>query len=110
MQDIRNKEVYHMIIRNNNLISGKVNSVRPSENQSRINTSDNNNQNNSFGKILNEKLQGNQDVKFSKHAEMRLKSRNIELTNEQKQKLNEITQEQAFPCPDSKIAETIWTV
>ena len=40
-----------------------------------------------FEKILQEKLQRNSDVKFSKHAEMRLQMRNIHLTEAQKQKI-----------------------
>lgn len=43
----------------------------------------------SFENILNEKLKGSEEVKFSKHAEMRLKTRNLELTDEQKVRLNE---------------------
>jgi len=42
-----------------------------------------------FGKILQEKVQQNAGVKFSKHAEMRLQSRNINLTQAQKEKIGD---------------------
>lgn len=41
-----------------------------------------------FGNILNEKLKENSGLKFSKHAEQRLQSRNISLTDLQKDKIN----------------------
>ncbi|PKM95713.1 MAG: flagellar biosynthesis protein [Firmicutes bacterium HGW-Firmicutes-1] len=37
----------------------------------------------SFGSILQQKLQEKEPIKFSKHANMRLDSRNIKLTDEQ---------------------------
>ena len=40
-----------------------------------------------FGEILNEKISGNSDIKFSKHAELRLHMRNINLSPAQKQKI-----------------------
>lgn len=42
-----------------------------------------------FGRILSETMQRNGEVKFSKHAEMRLKTRNIELSSAQMDKLAE---------------------
>jgi len=42
---------------------------------------------NSFSSILQQKLQTNEGIKFSKHANMRLDSRNINLTDEQMMKL-----------------------
>ncbi len=42
-----------------------------------------------FGSILQEKINGSQELKFSKHAEIRLQSRNIQLLPEQKSKINE---------------------
>lgn len=41
----------------------------------------------SFGSILQKKLQEKDDITFSKHANMRLDARNIELTSQQIQKL-----------------------
>jgi flagellar operon protein len=43
----------------------------------------------SFQDILKGRIQENQELKFSKHAEARLKERNINLTNEQKDKLQD---------------------
>jgi len=40
-----------------------------------------------FGKILNEKISENSGIKFSKHAELRLHMRNINLSPAQKQKI-----------------------
>lgn len=42
-----------------------------------------------FDKILQGKMDQNSGLKFSKHAEMRLQSRNIHLTESQKGKINE---------------------
>lgn len=44
---------------------------------------------NQFDSILKQQLGKQQEVKFSKHANQRLQSRNIELTSEQKLKLNQ---------------------
>ncbi|MCL6559395.1 MAG: flagellar biosynthesis protein [Firmicutes bacterium] len=41
-----------------------------------------------FDKILQEKIGQNTGLKFSKHAEMRLQTRNIHLSKEQKEKIN----------------------
>lgn len=41
-----------------------------------------------FGQILQDKIGKNQELKFSKHAEMRLQSRNIQLSGEQKEKIS----------------------
>jgi flagellar operon protein len=45
-------------------------------------------ENSCFENILNEKLKENSGLKFSKHAEQRLQSRNISLTDLQKDKIN----------------------
>ena len=45
--------------------------------------------NSSFEDIFAKKLFDNKEVKFSKHAESRLQTRNIQLTDEQKGKLND---------------------
>jgi flagellar operon protein len=42
-----------------------------------------------FDKILKEKLDESCEVKFSKHAEMRLQARNIKLSQQQRAKINE---------------------
>lgn len=42
-----------------------------------------------FDKLLQEKIQEYSEVKFSKHAELRLQSRNINLTQMQKEKINQ---------------------
>lgn len=44
---------------------------------------------NSFEQLLQDKLRETQDIKFSKHAEQRLKTRNIQLSNEQKKRLSD---------------------
>ena len=43
----------------------------------------------SFEQLLQKQIYESKEVKFSKHAESRLKTRDIELTEEQKQKLND---------------------
>ncbi|MCX7922379.1 MAG: flagellar biosynthesis protein [Clostridia bacterium] len=47
------------------------------------------NQQDDFDKILKSKINENTGLKFSKHAELRLKARNINLTENQKEKINE---------------------
>lgn len=42
-----------------------------------------------FGSILQKKLDENGEIRFSKHAELRLQSRNITLTGSQKKKMRE---------------------
>jgi flagellar operon protein len=42
-----------------------------------------------FSNILKEKLDKNAELKFSKHAELRLQTRNINLTQTQKDKMND---------------------
>ncbi|HEY9059830.1 MAG TPA: TIGR02530 family flagellar biosynthesis protein [Pseudobacteroides sp.] len=44
---------------------------------------------NDFGSILKDKINENEGLKFSKHAEQRLQSRNIKLTEAQKEKMSE---------------------
>ncbi|KNY28376.1 TIGR02530 family flagellar biosynthesis protein [Pseudobacteroides cellulosolvens] len=44
---------------------------------------------NDFGAILKDKITENEGLKFSKHAEQRLQSRNIKLTEIQKEKMSE---------------------
>lgn len=45
--------------------------------------------NSNFEEIFNKKLFESKEVKFSKHAESRLETRDIKLTDEQKEKLND---------------------
>ena len=40
-----------------------------------------------FGKILQDKIGEKSEIKFSKHAELRLQSRNIDLTQAQREKI-----------------------
>lgn len=42
-----------------------------------------------FGKILDDKISQKSELKFSKHAELRLQSRNIQLSDIQKDKINQ---------------------
>ena len=70
-------------INNINKINRPVNTPLPQAQQKAVDTK------NSFGKILQQKVDKAQDLKFSKHAELRMRSRNIQLTEEQKQKMNE---------------------
>jgi flagellar operon protein len=44
--------------------------------------------NSGFGDILNNKIKESSELKFSKHAEQRLQSRNINLTDNQKEKIS----------------------
>ncbi|MCX7841525.1 MAG: flagellar biosynthesis protein [Clostridia bacterium] len=41
-----------------------------------------------FGQILQKKIDGNAELKLSKHAEMRLQMRNINLSREQKERIS----------------------
>jgi flagellar operon protein len=43
----------------------------------------------SFEDMLKDQIYKNSEIKFSKHAESRLESRNIQITDERKEKLNE---------------------
>jgi flagellar operon protein len=43
----------------------------------------------SFGKILQEKLEEGSGLRFSKHAEIRMRARNIKLSQQQKEKISE---------------------
>ena len=63
-------------------------------NQTKINKQTQNTTENglTFQEILKQKTEPGSEVKFSKHASNRLADRNIELTNEQLERLNEGTQ------------------
>lgn len=52
-----------------------------------VNKPKENNQSN-FNEILKGKINETSDVKFSKHAQMRLETRNIEISDNQKQKIS----------------------
>lgn len=57
-----------------------------------------------FSSILQQKLQTKDNIKFSKHANMRLDARNINLTDEQMQKLeNGISKAQAKGIKESLV-------
>lgn len=62
----------------------KVNPNRPINNASK--TVQNNGVN--FGDILNQKINESTELKFSKHAEIRLKDRNISLSEDQLKRIN----------------------
>lgn len=58
----------------------------------------------SFSSILQQKLQEKEPIKFSKHANMRLETRNINLTSEQMQKLeNGISKAESKGIKDSLV-------
>jgi flagellar operon protein len=83
-----------MIIKNNNLISQKINGInslpKQIDSSPKVKELNQDNTNQNFDKILNDKIKStSEDIRFSKHAELRLKSRNIELSDMQKQKLNQ---------------------
>jgi flagellar operon protein len=76
-----------MVINNNSFLN-RINNVpgfnnEPVKQQKQVqNQSD-------FGNILKEKVEQQQEVKFSKHAELRLQTRNIQLSDQQKEKINQ---------------------
>jgi len=74
------------MIVNNRIIPGVGNIGTPQGGQSTHNITK---PNSSFEDIFAKKLFDNREVKFSKHAESRLQTRNIQLTDEQKGKLND---------------------
>lgn len=74
-----------MII-NNRIIPGVINNPNIQPGGSIQNTSK---PSVNFEDLLKKQIFDNKEVKFSKHAESRLETRNINLTDEQKTKLNE---------------------
>jgi len=72
-----------MIIRNNYI--GNVNQIN--QNSGFQNQQTKNRPETSFNQILQNTISENEKLKFSKHAEMRLNSRNIVLTEQQKEKI-----------------------
>jgi len=76
-----------MVVNNNYLNNiGRINngqSLRRNQVEEKSGTA------NDFGAILKDKITENEGLKFSKHAEQRLQSRNIKLTEVQKEKMNE---------------------
>lgn len=63
-----------------------------------------NNQNSGFGKILNEQINKNSGLKFSKHAEFRLHTRNINLSGLQIDRINQaVTKAEGKGVKDSLI-------
>lgn len=75
-----------MVINNNGFLN-RINNVPGFNNQPVKEKQVQQNQND-FGSILKEKVE-QQEVKFSKHAELRLQSRNIQLSDQQKEKINQ---------------------
>ena len=76
-----------MIINNN--MYNHLNKISGNQlNNTKINNTKDKTQN-SFGDILKEKINETSDVKFSKHAQMRLETRNIKITDLQKKKISD---------------------
>ncbi len=75
-----------MVINNNGFLN-RINNV-PGFNNQPVKEKQVQNQSD-FGNILKEKVEQQQEVKFSKHAELRLQSRNIQLSDQQKEKINQ---------------------
>jgi len=74
------------LIINNRIIPGVINNpnIQPGNSTQQTQKSSVN-----FEDLLKKQIFDNTEVKFSKHAESRLETRNINLTDEQKTKLNE---------------------
>ena len=67
----------------------RVNPIRINQNQNQVrNTNAVNSQNTGFEALLKNEIHKNQKIVFSKHALERLQERNIELTNQEVEKLN----------------------
>ena len=75
-----------MIINNN--MYNHLNKVTGSGPNSPIASKIKENSQSSFDEILKGKINETSDVKFSKHAQMRLETRNIEISDNQKQKIS----------------------
>lgn len=75
-----------MIINNN--MYNHLNKVTGSRPDSPTLTKVKENSQNSFDEILKGKINETSDVKFSKHAQMRLETRKIEISDNQKQKIS----------------------
>jgi flagellar operon protein len=74
------------LVVNNNYLNN-INKVTGSQiSQQKTNRSQ---ANGNFESILQDKIKQNEQLKFSKHAELRLQTRNIKLTEVQKEKINE---------------------
>jgi len=75
------------LIINNRIIPGVINNPSIQPGNSGVNSTPKTGIN--FEDLLKNQIFNNTEVKFSKHAESRLETRNINLTEEQKTKLNE---------------------
>jgi flagellar operon protein len=74
-----------VVVNNNYNSINKVNANKPASNvQKPFNPTTS-----GFGAVLQESINKNESLKFSKHAELRLQSRNISLTQAQKDKMKE---------------------
>lgn len=74
-----------MVVNNNYLSS--INKITTGSQVNRQKQESNQVQGN-FDSILQNKIKQNTELKFSKHAELRLQARNIKLTDTQKEKMN----------------------
>lgn len=74
-----------MIINNRPIVSPNkpTSSPQPTQKQGIQNIQSN------FGTVLKEKIQAKTEVKFSKHAELRLQSRNINLSSKQMERIKD---------------------
>ncbi|MEN8906886.1 MAG: TIGR02530 family flagellar biosynthesis protein [Clostridiales bacterium] len=75
------------MIVNGKIINRNVPIDKFNKNTKNINKNNKTSENN-FGDILNNKLNSNQEIKISKHAEIRMKERQIDLTDKLKDKIN----------------------
>ena len=99
-------QVIQLII-NNRIIPGVINNptIQPGSSNQQIQKPSI-----SFEDLLKKQVFDNTEVKFSKHAESRLETRNINLTDEQKSKLNEaINKANAKDVKDSFIKDVAGT-
>jgi len=101
--------IYRKNYLNNNIsqFSGQVNR-KIVEKNSILNTGNSgnisNNERLNFSDILNEQLSKQSELKFSKHAEMRLRSRNINLSGTQLERINQaVTKAEGKGVKDSLI-------
>lgn len=78
-----------MIIRNNPHVYNRIHTNSDTKQNQKTTESKQTDVVQSFGNILQESLKNAESLKFSKHAEARLKDRNITLTQNQKERLNE---------------------
>jgi flagellar operon protein len=79
-------------MQNNQFFLNKYISTGRTDNNAQVTDKKYNNKNNTetdFSKILKEKVYENESLKFSKHASLRMESRNISLTEDNLNRINE---------------------